>query len=81
MLRSVWLVPALPLAGAAINLFAGKRLGRWAGILASGLMVVAFALALGVLADLLKLPGNERLVVRHLWDWISVGSFRVVADQ
>jgi len=80
VLRSVWLVPALPLAGAAINLFAGKRLGRWAGILASGLMVVAFALALGVLADLLKLPGNERLVVRHLWDWISVGSFRVMAD-
>jgi NADH-quinone oxidoreductase subunit L len=80
VLRSVWLVPALPLAGAAINLFAGKRLGRWAGILASGLMVVAFALALGVLADLLKLPGDERLVVRHLWDWISVGSFGVAAD-
>ena len=80
MLRSVWLVPALPLAGAAINLFAGKRLGRWAGVLASGLMVVAFALALGVLAELLKLPSDERLVVRHLWDWISVGSFRVAAD-
>ncbi len=43
-------------------------------------MVVAFALALGVLADLVKLPGDERLVVRHLWDWISVGSFRVAAD-
>jgi NADH-quinone oxidoreductase subunit L len=80
VLRSVWLVPALPLAGAAINLFAGKRLGRWAGILASALMVVAFALALRVLADLVKLPGDERLVVRHLWDWISVGSFRVAAD-
>ena len=80
MLRSVWIVPALPLAGAAINLFAGKRLGRWAGVLASGLMVVAFALGLGILADLLELPGEERLVVRHLWDWISVGSFRVAAD-
>jgi NADH-quinone oxidoreductase subunit L len=76
----VWLVPALPLAGAVINLFAGRRLGRWAGVLASALMVVAFALALGVLADLVKLPGDERLVVRHLWDWISVGSFRVAAD-
>jgi NADH-quinone oxidoreductase subunit L len=80
VLRSVWIVPALPLAGAAINLFAGKRLGRWAGVLASGLMVVAFALGLGILADLLELPGEERLVVRHLWDWISVGSFRVAAD-
>jgi NADH-quinone oxidoreductase subunit L len=73
-------VPALPLAGAAVNLFAGKRLGRWAGVLASALMVAAFALALGVLADLAKLPGDERLVVPHLWDWISVGSFRVAAD-
>ena len=80
MLRSVWLVPALPLAGAVVNLFAGRRLGRWAGVFASALMVVAFALALGVLADLVKLPGDERLVVRHLWDWISVGSFRVAAD-
>jgi NADH-quinone oxidoreductase subunit L len=76
----VWIVPALPLAGAAVNLFAGKRLGRWAGVLASGLMVVAFALGLAILADLLELPGDERLVVRHLWDWISVGSFRVAAD-
>jgi len=80
VLRSVWLVPALPLAGAMINLFAGRRLGRWAGVLASALMVAAFALALGVLSDLVKLPGDERLVVRHLWDWISVGSFRVAAD-
>jgi NADH-quinone oxidoreductase subunit L len=80
VLRSVWIVPALPLAGAAINLVAGKRLGRWAGVLASGLMVVAFALGLAILADLLELHGEERLVVRHLWDWISVGSFRVAAD-
>jgi NADH-quinone oxidoreductase subunit L len=80
VLRSVWLVPALPLAGAVINLFGGRRLGRWAGLLGSALMVAAFALALGVLADLVKLPGDERLVVRHLWDWISVGSFRVAAD-
>ena len=80
MLRSVWIVPTLPLAGAAINLVAGKRLGRWAGVLASGLMVVAFALGLAILADLLELHGEERLIVRHLWDWISVGSFRVAAD-
>ncbi|HSL66904.1 MAG TPA: NADH-quinone oxidoreductase subunit L [Actinomycetota bacterium] len=76
----MWIVPALPLAGAAINLFAGKRLGRWAGVLASGLMVVAFALGLAILADLLELSGDERFIVRHLWDWISVGSFRVAAD-
>jgi len=80
VLRNVWIVPALPLAGFAINLFFGKRLGRWAGVLASGLMLASFAVALGVLADLVKLPGDHRIFVRHLYEWISVGSFRVAAD-
>ncbi len=30
-LMLLWLIPALPLAGAGINLFAGKRLGNAAG--------------------------------------------------
>ena len=34
---TLWLIPALPLAGAAINLFVGNRLGKWAGILATAL--------------------------------------------
>jgi NADH-quinone oxidoreductase subunit L len=80
VLKAVWIVPALPLAGAAVNLFAGRRLGRWAGVLAAALMVVSFALALGVLASLVALPGDSRLAVRHLWEWIAVGSFRVSAD-
>ena len=27
----LWLIPAIPLAVATLNLFLGKRLGRWAG--------------------------------------------------
>ena len=80
MLKGIWIVPALPLAGFAVNLFVGKKLGRWAGILASLLMVASFAVALGVLNDLLKLPAEQRLFVRHLYDWIGVGSFRAAAD-
>ncbi len=80
MLKAVWLVPALPLAGATINLFAGKKLGRWAGVLASALMVAAFALALVVLSDLLALPAGGRVSVEHLYNWITVGTFRVAAD-
>jgi len=80
MLKGIWIVPALPLAGFAVNLFVGKKLGRWAGVLASLLMVASFAVALGVLNDLLKLPAEQRLFVRHLYDWIGVGSFRVAAD-
>ena len=32
---TLWLIPALPLAGAAITLFFGNRLGKWAGVLAT----------------------------------------------
>jgi len=76
----IWLVPAIPLGGAAVNLFAGKRLGRFAGWLGSATVGVAFVLAFVVFHDLAKLPPGERLSVRHLFDWISVGSFRVGAD-
>jgi len=76
----VWLVPALPLAGAAVNLFAGRRLGRAAGWLASGLVAASFALALGVLRDLLALPAEERLLVVRVLEWFRVGGLRVVAD-
>ena len=31
---ALWVIPALPLATAVINLFVGRRLGRWAGWLA-----------------------------------------------
>ncbi|HXF71522.1 MAG TPA: NADH-quinone oxidoreductase subunit L [Actinomycetota bacterium] len=76
----VWLVPALPLAGAAVNLFAGRRLGRAAGWLASGLVAAAFLLSLGVLRDLLALPAGERLRVVAVLEWFRVGELRVPAD-
>ncbi len=73
-------MPALPLAGAAVNLVAGRRLGRWAGWLASALVVASFALALGVLVDLVGLPGDQRTSVRHLYEWVTSGSFHVAVD-
>ncbi|MEX0755088.1 MAG: NADH-quinone oxidoreductase subunit L [Actinomycetota bacterium] len=80
MLSSVWLIPVLPLAAAVINLLLGKRLGRFAGLLASGVMLAAFALGLGILFDLLSLPGEERLHIVRGWEWIASGSFEVGVD-
>jgi NADH-quinone oxidoreductase subunit L len=76
----VWLVPAVPLAGAVVNLFMGRRLGRWSGILASVLMAVSFALTVGVLADLVAIPGDDRVRLVRLWDWIGVGGLRVATE-
>jgi NADH-quinone oxidoreductase subunit L len=79
-LGMLWLVPALPLAGAVVNLFWGRRLGRSAGWLASALVIASFAVSLVAVLDLVSRPGDERLVVQHLFDWISVGAFSVGAD-
>ncbi|MBI3649399.1 MAG: NADH-quinone oxidoreductase subunit L [Actinobacteria bacterium] len=76
----VWLVPALPLAGAAVNLFAGKKLGKLAGWLASALLAAALAISVAILSGMLGLAAGDRLFVQHLFDWISAGSFQVGAD-
>ncbi len=79
-LKGLWLIPALPLAGAAINLLAGKRLGRTAGTLSTALVAAAFVLSIAAVRDLVAVPAETRLVVRHLFEWIHVGSFSVDAD-
>ena len=43
---ALWLIPALPLATAVVNLFWGRRLGRWAGWLASASVALSFVVEL-----------------------------------
>ena len=80
MLRLVWLLPALPLAGATVNLLVGRRLGRSAGWLASALVAAAFGIGVAVLLDLVAFGAQDRVQVVRLFDWISVGSFHVTAS-
>jgi NADH-quinone oxidoreductase subunit L len=77
---TLWLIPAIPLAVAMLNLFLGARLGRWAGVLATVAVFASLGVALVAVRDLLSYPGEERLALQHLYDWISVGGFRVGAD-
>ena len=79
MLDLIWLVPALPLAGAAINLFLGRRLGSKAGWLASALVAAAFAVGVAALVDLVSLPSEERARVVDLFTWIDAGNLRLDA--
>ena len=78
----VWLVPALPLAGAVILLLFGQRLRRIAGGLASFLVGASFVIGVMVFQGLLSVPegfGGRALVV-HVFEWISVGSFQAPVD-
>ena len=80
MLGQVVLVPLLPLAGAVILLFFGKRLAKLAGYLATLLVAGSFAVSLSVLSGLAELPADQRLVVRHLFGWMAAGGFNVSVD-
>ena len=80
MIDQIWLVPALPLAGAVSLLLAGGRLRRVAGGLASLLVGVAFVVGLLILQDLLALPPEGREVTRTLFDWIAVGTLQAPVE-
>jgi NADH-quinone oxidoreductase subunit L len=80
VLDTAWMIPALPLAGAAVNLFLGKRLGRRAGWLASALVGAAFVVGVAVLVELVSLPAGERDHTVELFEWIAAGSFSLKAN-
>lgn len=77
MVKVAWLVPVLPLLGAAFLLAAGKKVERFAGYLATTTIGGSFVVALGLLGDLMNRPPPARLFVRTTYEWISVGSLRV----
>jgi NADH-quinone oxidoreductase subunit L len=75
-----WLLVALPLAGAAILLLAGKRSnawGHWVGVLAS---LGSFVVGCVLFAAMLGQPDDARGATQHLFDWIQVGTFTAPVD-
>jgi len=80
VLDLVWLVPALPLAGAILCFAFGRRLGEpAAGWLATGMLAAAFLVSLACFGALVSLDGAERTHAVRLYDWIALGGLRVGA--
>ena len=78
MLDIVWLIPALPLAGFALILLFGRRLGDpKAGYLATLMCGGAFVVTVGVFFDLLSKPAEERQHISKVFSWVPVGSLKV----
>ncbi len=74
----VWLIPAFPLAGFALILLFGRRLGDpRAGYLATAAVFASFAVAVAIYLDLLSRPEDERQTVVTLFSWLPVGSLQV----
>jgi len=74
MLDYFWLIPLVPLVGVVVNgLFASRfiRSQLFTGVLASGCMLVAFAIGFGSFVELAGLPVQDRHIEVELYDWIS----------
>jgi NADH-quinone oxidoreductase subunit L len=78
MSQYLWLIPALPLFGAMVNLVIGRRLPRaissWLAVLTVAASFVASVLAF---FNLTALPAQERVIHETLYNWIGVGGFSV----
>jgi NADH-quinone oxidoreductase subunit L len=76
-LSALWLLIALPAAGAAVLLLAGKRAEKWGAYLATGLCGLAFVW--GVVSFFALKGLSDRSVDLHLFSWIPVAGFQVDA--
>ncbi|MBI4674212.1 MAG: NADH-quinone oxidoreductase subunit L [Chloroflexi bacterium] len=78
MSQSLWLIPALPLLGAIINLVVGRRLPRalsqWLAVVMVG---AAFGVSVSAFFNLIALAPEERLIHETVFNWIGVGGFSV----
>ncbi len=78
MLDSIWLVPALPLAGFLFNLAFSSRLPRnVVGAIACGTVAAAFLVSVSLFVKLLGVPAEERHIQQTVWTWMTAGPFSI----
>src|SRR5262244_2324485 len=72
----VALIPAFPLLGFLLNVFFIRR-ERPAGLIANAAVVLSFIVSLISIYVLQTLPEGTQRIDYVLWEWITIGSFRV----
>ena len=78
MLEKAYLVPLFPLIGFLLNGLAGGRYSRkLAGLIGCTTIGLSFLASLSAFAGLLGLPAGERVVISHVYSWITAGAFNV----
>jgi NADH-quinone oxidoreductase subunit L len=75
VLSALWVLIALPLAGAAVLLLAGRRADRWGHVL--GCLTSGTAFVLGLVQFFALRATEHRSVTLHLFDFIPVGDLKV----
>ncbi len=76
MMEFLWLIPMTPLAGAAVNGLAGRRLPKSViSIIACGASGISFLLSLAAFVALLQLAPEHRHLSKIYFTWIASGDF------
>jgi NADH-quinone oxidoreductase subunit L len=76
----LWLVIALPLAGAAVLLIGGRYTDKWGHLLGTLLPIGSFAISLAMFLALLGRDDDDRQVSQHLYTWFQTGHLDVGMD-
>ena len=75
-LENIWLIPLLPVLGAMIQLFVGKRLtNSQVSMVSVGLPGISFLCAVGSFFELLGQPSH--IFQKVLYTWLPAGPFRL----
>jgi NADH-quinone oxidoreductase subunit L len=77
MTTLVWLVIALPLAGAAILLLAGRRTDSWGHLLGCLASLTSFGAGVVLFVDMLGRHAEDRVIHHALFSWVPVGGLQV----
>ncbi len=73
----IWLIIALPLAGAVVLLLGGRRTDRWGHLLGTATTTGAFLVALVAFVQMLGLEEGDRSLGQSLGTWFSAGDWTV----
>ncbi|WP_280394877.1 NADH-quinone oxidoreductase subunit L [Nocardia brasiliensis] len=74
---ALWLLPALPLAGAVILLLSGRFSDKWGHLLGTALALGSFVVAGIAFFGMLGRDGDQRAVHTELFQWAPVAGLQV----
>ncbi len=76
MLHWLWLIPALPFAGAFILIVFGPKMARKAvAIIGPGTIAVSAIISILITYSFITSPPPDHVFVQNLWTWLDVGGF------
>ena len=81
-LRSIWLIPLFPLAGAATMFFIGRRLSNGAvSAVGVGSVGLSMIFAFGAILQLIAREPAQRVVEIILFDWVPAGAMHTMSGH